>query len=104
MSVARTAASWPFISMVPPSVQPAVPLRQNERIEVPVLPPRLDHVEMTDIQEGFEAALSVQAGYHVALGGMLRRRQQADVVVGEAGGSQLIRHILGRRARTMRVR
>ena len=73
-----------------PAVEVAVLLGQLERVERPVLPPGLHHVQMRQQQDGRAGAAAAEPGDQV-----LARRMRArdhDVLGGKSGGQEPARH------------
>ena len=70
------------------AVEPPVLLRQFEWIDRPVLRLRFHHIQVTQKQDGILRLSAVVANHDIALGGMIRRRQENHVARGEACAQQ----------------
>jgi hypothetical protein len=76
-------------------VEGAVLLDQRERIAGPVLALRLDHVDVSQQQNGLEFGVPPRIeGHQAAFLRMIGRREQVQVGVGESGRLQARRHTL----------
>ena len=89
MRVTIAAVSAFFMSVRPAAVVETILFDELVRIGVPVLAPRLDHIEMSDDEHGLTLAGAVQAHHEILRA--IRRAQNVNVALRKTGITKALR-------------